>query len=108
MKTAKQKQIVVNVSEESKAQITALKETLKVSDKEFIAITLALLNDIKPEVIQAAVEKVTFEKQRAKVEAKLARVTAQLEKVRAEAQQVVASKEPEDVVYQAEEEEVPA
>jgi nucleotide-binding universal stress UspA family protein len=104
----KTKQIVVNVSEESKTAITALKEQLKVSDKEFIAVALAILANTKPEVIQAAVEDVTFEKQRAKMESKLARITAQLEKVKAEAAQVGVQPQVEvegEVVYQAEEEE---
>lgn len=105
MKTEKQKQIVVNVSEESKTQINALKEQLKLSDKEFIAVALSLLSDLKPEVIENAVEKVTIEKQRAKLQAKLARITAQLDKARAESEQIIGSSEPEDVVYQAEEEE---
>lgn len=106
MKTKnKTKQIVVNVSEESKAKITELKEQLKITDKEFIAVALAIFDDIKPEAIQAAVDKVTFAKQRAKFETKLARITAHLEKVKAESEQVLASQPEGEVVYQAEEEE---
>ena len=74
----KTKQIVVNVSEESKAEINSLKEKFNASDKEFMAAVLTILNNTDDETIQKAVERVTIEKQRAKVEAKIAKIEARL------------------------------
>ena len=99
----KQKQIVINVSEESKTKITSLKETLNVSDKEFIAAVLVVLENTAEDVIKAAVESVTVEKQKAKIAAKIAKIEAQLAKAKGETTET-----PEEVVYTSEDEEVPA
>ena len=81
---AKTKQVVINVSDESKAKITELKKTLKVSDKEFIAAVLVVLGQTAESVITAAVEQVTVEKAKARIEARIAKIQAQLEAAKAE------------------------
>ena len=79
MKTEKkQKQIVVNVSETAKTNINTLKEQFKASDKEFIDAVLVVINSTPADVIQAAVEKVTVEKQVAKVKARIAKLTEKI------------------------------
>ena len=78
MKTGKVKQIVVNVSEESKAKINSLKDKFKTSDKEFVAAVLVVLETATDETIQAAVDKVTAEKQVAKVQARIAKLEAKI------------------------------
>ena len=95
----KQKQIVVNVSEDSKTKITSLKETLNVSDKEFIAAVLIVVGNTDEAVLKAAVESVTIEKQKAKIEAKIAKIEAQLAKAKGETVET-----PEEVVYTSEDE----
>lgn len=72
----KTKQIVVNVSNEAKTKVNELKEKLNVTDKEFIDAALVVLANTSDDVIKAAVETVTIEKQRAKILAKIAKVTA--------------------------------
>lgn len=99
MKT-KQKQIVVNVSEESKALITTLKEEFNVTDKEFIAAALIILGDTSDDDITKAVTTVTIEKQKAKLAAKIAKIEAQLADAKAEATS------DEEVVYDSSEDEV--
>lgn len=79
MKTEnKVKQIVVNVSEDSKAKIASLKEKFNASDKELVAAILVVLETVATEDIQAAVDKVTVEKQVAKVQARIAKLNAQI------------------------------
>jgi len=79
MKTEnKQKQIVVNVSEQSKTKINSLKEKFKASDKEFIEAVLILLETVSDETFQEAVEKVTVTKQIAKVQARIAKLEAKI------------------------------
>lgn len=84
METQKQKQIVVNVSEESKTKINSLKEKFNVSDKEFIAAILVVLENTADETIQNAVNTVVAEKQAAKVAAKIAKKIAEVEALRAQ------------------------
>lgn len=81
---AKQKQVVVNVTEASKAKIIELKKQYNVSDKEFVAAVLVVLDQTAEDVIKSAVEKVTIEKQKAKIEAKIAKVQAQIEAIKTE------------------------
>lgn len=79
MKTEnKQKQIVVNVSEESKTKINSLKEKFKASDKEFIEAVIILLETVSDEKFQEAVEKITVTKQIAKVKARIAKLEAKI------------------------------
>lgn len=80
----KAKQIVINVTEESKAKITELKAEYNVTDKEFVAVALELLGNIDAETIKATVTKVTVDKQKAKIEAKIAKIKAELEAAKAE------------------------
>jgi len=85
MKTEnKTKQIVVNVTEGAKAKINELKETLKVSDKEFVDAVLVVLANTSDEVIKSAVETVTVEKQKAKIAAKIAKLEAALAEAKTE------------------------
>ena len=78
MNTEKQKQIVVNVSEESKAKINSLKEKFNVSDKEFVAAVLVVLDNVTDETVQEAVNKVVAEKQAAKIQARIAKLEAKI------------------------------
>lgn len=78
MEKQTKKQIVVNVSETAKSKINALKEQFKASDKEFIDAVLNIINSTPDEVIQAAVETVTIEKQVAKVKARIAKLTEKI------------------------------
>ena len=78
------KQIVVNVSDESKAEITSLKEKYNVSDKEFIAAVLVVIKNTTEDDIKAAVETVTIEKQKAKIQAKIDKIEAKLAEAKAE------------------------
>jgi hypothetical protein len=96
----KTKQIVVNVSDEAKAKVNELKETLKVTDKEFIDAVLVILKGTSDEVIKAAVDTVTIEKQKAKIAAKIAKIEAQLAEAKAE----VLQETTEEVVYSEEDE----
>ncbi len=84
MNDKKTKQNIVNVSDESKAKITELKKTLNVTDKEFIAALLVVLEGTDAEVIKSAVESVTIEKQKAKISARLAKIKDQLDKAKIE------------------------
>ena len=83
MKT-KQKQVVVNVSDEAKAKVNELKEKLNVTDKEFIDAVLVVLANTAEDVIKAAVETVTVEKQKAKILARIAKIEAKLSEAQAE------------------------
>jgi ABC-type Na+ efflux pump permease subunit len=74
----KVKQIVVNVSDDSKTKINSLKDKFNASDKEFIAAVLVVLETATDETIQAAVDKVTSEKQVAKVQARIAKLEAKV------------------------------
>ena len=76
--TKKQKQAVVNVTEESKTKIAEYKTRYNLSDKEFISTILTVVEDIEPEALGKAVEKVMIEKQAAKLRAKIARIEAEL------------------------------
>lgn len=105
MKKETTKQIMVNVSDEAKATINELKETLELTDKEFITIALQVFAAAKDEDIQTLVKKLTIEKQTSKIEAKLARIQTKLEKVQGELESV-GSEEPEEVLYSASDEEV--
>jgi hypothetical protein len=96
----KTKQIVVNVSDESKATITTLKEKFNVSDKEFIAAALIILGNTSDDDITSAVTTVTIEKQKAKIAAKIAKIEAQLVAAKAEA----TATPTEEVVYDSAEE----
>ena len=78
------KQIVVNVTEGAKAKINELKETLKVSDKEFVDAVLVVLANTSDEVIKSAVETVTVEKQKAKIAARIAKLEAALAEAKTE------------------------
>jgi len=80
----KTKQIVVNVSDEAKTKVNELKEKLNVTDKEFIDAVLVVLANTSDEVIKAAVETVTVEKQKAKILAKIAKIEASLAEANAE------------------------
>ena len=92
----KTKQIMVNVSEESKARINELKEQLELTDKEFIAIALQLFDSTSTDDIQAIVEKFIIERQKAKIEARLAKITTQLEKAKGELAAVGTESETSD------------
>lgn len=94
------KQIVVNVSDESKTEIAALKVKFNVSDKEFVAAVLAILKDTSDDVINAAVKTVTKAKEDAKIVARIAKIEALLAKTKAEAGET----STEEVVYSAEDE----
>jgi hypothetical protein len=83
MKT-KQKQVVINVSDEAKVKVNELKETLNVTDKEFVDAVLVVLANTADDVIKAAVETVTVEKQKAKILAKIAKIEAQLAEAKSE------------------------
>lgn len=74
----KTKQIVVNVTAEAKTKINSLKETLKVSDKEFVDAVLVVLENTADDVIKTAVETVVKQKQAAKIAAKIAKIESQL------------------------------
>ena len=78
MKTEKQKQIVVNVTEDSKAKINSLKDKFNVSDKEFVAAVLVVLENTADETIQNAVNTVVAEKQAAKIQARIAKLEAKI------------------------------
>jgi hypothetical protein len=78
METKKQTQIVVNVTADAKTKIKSLKEKFNTSDKEFIDAVLVVLETATDETIQAAVTKVTTDKQVAKVQAKIARLEAKI------------------------------
>ena len=93
----KVKQIVVNVTAEAKAKITSLKETLNVSDKEFVDAVLVVIGNTDEATLKAAVESVTIEKQKAKIAAKIAKIEAKLAEAQAELP-------TEDVVYTSEDE----
>lgn len=97
----KAKQIVVNVSDESKTEITSLKEKFDVSDKEFIAAVLVIIKNTADDVIKAAVETVTAEKEKSKLEAKIAKIEAQLAKAKGEAVVTSTEETPEEVLYEA-------
>ena len=90
-KTKTTKQIVVNVSDESKATITSLKEKFNVSDKEFIAAALIVLGNTSDEDFTKAVTTVTIEKQKAKLAAKIAKIEAKLAEAKAEVTEEVAA-----------------
>lgn len=77
-KVSKTPQIVVNVSKKAKEQISILKKRFNASDKEFIDAVLNIINSTPDEVIQAAVETVTIEKQVAKVKARIAKLTEKI------------------------------
>lgn len=98
-KTTKAPQIVVNVTKESKEEISLIKEKYNVSDKEFVAAVLVILKGTSDDVINAAVKTVTAEKEKAKLAAKIAKIEATLAKVKAEAETST-----EEVVYSAEDE----
>jgi hypothetical protein len=83
MKT-KQKQVVVNVSDEAKTKVNELKEKFNVTDKEFVDAVLVVLANTADDTIKAAVETVTIEKQKAKIAAKIAKIEAQLAEAKAE------------------------
>jgi hypothetical protein len=83
MKT-KQKQVVVNVSDEAKAKVNELKEKLNVTDKEFIDAVLVVLANTADDVVKAAVDTVTVEKQKAKILARIAKIEAKLTEAQAE------------------------
>lgn len=85
MKT-KNKQVVVNVSDESKAQITELKTKLNVTDKEFISALLVVLAATDEATVKSAVETVTIEKQKAKITARIAKLEAEIAKAKGEAE----------------------
>lgn len=99
-KTTKAPQIVVNVTKESKEEISLIKEKYNVSDKEFVAAVLVILKGTSDDVINAAVKTVTAEKEKAKLTAKIAKIEATLAKVKAEAGET----STEEVVYSAEDE----
>ena len=80
----KTKQIVVNVSDEAKTKVNELKEKLNVTDKEFIDAVLVVLANTSDDVIKAAVETVTVEKQKAKILARIAKIEASLAEANAE------------------------
>lgn len=80
----KAKQIVINVSEESKAKIAELKTEYNVTDKEFVEVVLELLNNTDVDTIKGIVTQVTVDKQKAKIEAKIAKIKAKLEAAKAE------------------------
>lgn len=77
----KAKQIVVNVTEQSKAKINSIKETYKISDKEFMLVALTVLENTSEDVIKNIVEVVITEKQRAKNAAKIAKMKEKLTEV---------------------------
>lgn len=83
MKT-KTKQVVINVSDEAKVKVNELKETLNVTDKEFVDAVLVVLANTADDVIKAAVETVTIEKQKAKIMARIAKIEAKLAEAKAE------------------------
>ena len=94
-KKVKTKQIVVNVSEESKAAIATYKAKFNVSDKEFIAAALIVLGNTSDEDFTSAVTTVTIEKQKANIAKKIAKIEAQLVAAKAEA----TATPTEEVVY---------
>jgi uncharacterized protein YgbK (DUF1537 family) len=109
MKTEnKTKQIMVNVSDESKTKINEYKEQLELTDKEFIAIALTVFAAAKYDDVKDVIEKFTIEKQKAKIEARLAKITSQLEKAKGELEAVgtETSDEVEPESETSEEEEV--
>ena len=114
MKTTKTvKQIVVNVSEESKTKINSLKEQFELSDKEFMTIMLELFEGMDEEIIQSTIEKFTIEKQKAKIEARIALLQGKIEKAQGEIGEVETSTETSnevegEVVYDASQEEAVA
>lgn len=79
----KTKQIVVNVSETSKATINSLKEKFQVSDKEFIEAALVVLGNTADDVFQTIVDGVVVEKQKAKIQAKIDKQREVLAKLQA-------------------------
>jgi DNA-binding MarR family transcriptional regulator len=81
---AKAKQVVVNVTDESKAKIAELKAKYNVSDKEFVAAALVVLEQTAEETLAEAVNTVTVEKQKAKIAAKIAKIEKQLAEAKAE------------------------
>jgi hypothetical protein len=87
----KQTQIVVNVTADAKTKIKSLKEKFNTSDKEFIDAVLVVLETVTDETIQDAVDKVTVEKQVAKVQARIAKLEAKI------AQEEASLIEPETV-----------
>jgi hypothetical protein len=80
----KTKQIVVNVSDEAKTKVNELKEKLNVTDKEFVDAILVVLANTSDDVIKAAVETVTIEKQKSKILARIAKIEASLAEANAE------------------------
>ncbi len=90
MSDKKVKQVVVNVSDESKAQITELKAKLNVTDKEFISALLIVLGGTDEAVVKSAVETVTIEKQKAKIEARIVKLEAEIAKAKASGVEVAA------------------
>lgn len=79
----KQKQVVVNATEESKKRIADYKKEYNLSDKEFVAVVIAILDKTDPEAIKTAVELVAIENQKAKIRAKIARNEAKLKEAEA-------------------------
>lgn len=100
------KQIVVNVSDESKAQINTLKEQFELTDKEFITILLEIFENTDEDIIQNTVEKFVVEKQTAKIEARIALLQGKIEKAKGEIGEVASTTETSneaegEVVYDA-------
>lgn len=107
MNAKAKKQIVVNVSEESKTKITELKDKLELTDKELVEVFLLLMDKTTDEVVSATIGEVTLEKKKAKIQAKIARIEAQLQKARGVlvTPTIEEEPEPEEVLYSAEYEE---
>ena len=103
-KTKTVKQIMVNVSDESKDRINELKEQLELTDKEIISVLLSIFDATKTDDVQTIVEKLVINKQKAKIEARLATIQRKLEKVQGELNEVPATEESSVVEEEVEEE----
>ncbi len=72
-------QQILNITDEDKATVKELKESLKLTDKELVSVLLALLELTTAEQVAEVIDKVVVDKQRAKIEAKIAKLKADLE-----------------------------
>lgn len=102
MKTTKEKQIVINVSEAAKSEIKAIKEQYDLTDKDFANIAIDMFKDsIDNGEIDEIIVAYAAKRKQLQLDEQLARYTRKIQMIRESmvAGETPVEQEQEDVVY---------
>lgn len=104
MKTPKEKQIVINVSQQAKDEIKLIKEQYDLTDKDFVNVLLDMFKNTTDEEVKELLVAYAGKKKQMQLDEQLARYTRKIQMLR-EAMVVEPTTEQEEVLYSSEQEE---